>query len=87
MNKAEFIGLVGSSITLHFANAGLTNSTDLMRCDLFGQELAKMVINKELSSKTAYSSLSYSSLPCHIDHQSMEEIVQKVNNLYTCFDN
>ena len=82
MNKAEFISLAGSSITLYFANAGMTDNADLMRCDMFGQQLAKMVINHELTSENVYNSLCYSSLPCHIDTQSMKEIIQRVESLY-----
>jgi len=75
------VTFISSSITLHFANAGITDNADLIRCNMFGQALADMAMDNNLTMDNAYNDLSYSSLPCHIDTPSMQEIIDKVNKL------
>lgn len=75
------LAVLPSVITLHFANAGITDNTDLMRCNLFGFAVARFIEKYDkFESADAYTLPEYHALPFVIDFDAMNEITDKVNS-------
>lgn len=79
MQRNKF-DVLPSIITLHFANAGITDNIDLMRCNLFGLAISNFINkNNRFDANDAYSMAEYNALPFCIDSPSMAELVDKIN--------
>lgn len=89
MDKGKIQRLITSSTVLHLAGdrSGLCN-LDLIRCTLFGQKLARLIIKAKGSVliEEVINTGEYYSLPFYLSDSSLEELIDKSVWIYDNVD-
>lgn len=84
MNKKESLTVIASAVTLRFANAGITDNIDLMRCNIFGMDLAQITAeqNGSVLFDSVKKSTGYRGLPVLVDDHVLQEIIEQAEYIY-----
>ena len=85
MNKVTEI--IANAIVLRFANAGISDDIDLMRCYIFGMELAKITDEQKgsVSFFLVRDCKSLLNLPFCVDDHALQDIIEQAERIYAHF--
>lgn len=75
------LNLIADAITIRFAEAGITDNADLMRCHLFGCAVALLADRDACTVDSAFELREYVGLPTMVDPVTMQEFVDKANTI------
>ena len=84
MKNTDCLTVIASAITLRFANAGISDNIDLIRCNIFGMDVARLTEQQKGSVlfDTVKNSTGYRGLPIFVDDHVLQEIIEQAEYIY-----
>lgn len=84
MTKEQSLSVIASAITLRFANAGITDNIDLMRCNIFGMDVATITKKQKgcVLFDTVKNCTGYRGLPVFVDDGVLQDIIEQAEYIY-----
>lgn len=77
-------GIISDSITLHFANLGVRDNMDLMRCSIFAMDIERLSTEDNLNKESIKQLSSYNGVVNNIismTDEFLDEIIEKADFL------